>query len=331
MGVTRNWGARVVASLGAALAFSVFAATGCENASAPSAKPLIVCTVSMVSDIVRQIVGDQAEVVGLIGEGVDPHLYKPTRNDIAAMQSADVIFYSGLMLEGKMGETLEKLSASGKRVVAVTQRIDAAYLLGWPDSPGHHDPHVWMDASAWSRCVAVIAAELGDWRPLAKQQFAASAERLQGELDKLHVYAKEVLATVPEKSRTLITAHDAFNYFGRAYGLEVMGIQGISTESEAGLKDLEQLVNIIVERDIKAVFVESSVAEKNIRALLEGAKARGKTVTIGGMLFSDAMGPAGTYEGTYVGMIDHNVTTIARALGGLAPVRGLNGKLSQKE
>lgn len=308
-----------------------FSTTGCENASAPSAKPRIVCTVSMVSDIVRQIVGDQAEVLALIGEGVDPHLYKPTRNDIAAMQSADVIFYSGLMLEGKMGETLEKLSAAGKRVVAVTQRIDAAYLLGWPDSPGHHDPHVWMDASAWSRCVAVVAAELGEWRPAAKQQFAASAERLQGELEKLHAYAKEVLATVPEKSRTLITAHDAFHYFGRAYGLEVLGIQGISTESEAGLKDLERLVNTIVERDIKAVFVESSVSEKNIRALLEGAKARGKAVAIGGTLFSDAMGPAGAYEGTYVGMIDHNVTTIARALGGQAPARGMNGKLSQKE
>ncbi len=331
MGVSRNFRARVMATLGAVLVLAGFAAVGCENASARAGKPRIVCTVSMVTDIVRLVVGDHAEVVGLIGEGVDPHLYKPTRNDIAAMQSADVIFYSGLMLEGKMGETLQKLSATGKRVVAVTQRIDATYLLGWPDLLGHHDPHVWMDASAWSRCVTAVASELGDWRPDAKRQFADNAAHLQGELEKLHAYAKEVIGTIPEKSRTLITAHDAFNYFGRAYGLEVMGIQGISTESEAGLKDLERLVNIIVERDIKAVFVESSVAEKNIRALLEGAKARGKAVAIGGTLFSDAMGPAGTYEGTYVGMIDHNVTTIARALGGQAPARGMNGKLTQKE
>lgn len=303
---------------------------GCETASR-SARPRIVCTVSMVTDIVRQIVGDQAEVIGLIGEGVDPHLYKPTRNDIAAMQSAEVIFYSGLMLEGKMGETLEKLAAAGKRVVAVTQRIDESYLLGWPDSPGHHDPHVWMDASAWSKCVEAAAAELAAWQPAAKPQFTQNAARLASELEKLHAYAKDVIGSIPVKSRTLITAHDAFHYFGRAYGMEVLGIQGISTESEAGLKDLERLVNIIVERDIQAVFVESSVAEKNIRALLEGAKARGKTVSIGGTLFSDAMGSAGTYEGTYVGMIDHNVTTIARALGGRAPEHGMNGKLARKE
>ncbi|TWT44598.1 Periplasmic zinc-binding protein TroA precursor [Phycisphaerae bacterium RAS1] len=289
----------------------------------------VVTTVGMVTDIVRQVAGDKADVSGIIGEGVDPHLYKATRNDIAALQSADVIFYSGLMLEGKMADALVRVARNGKPVFAVTERIDEKYLLEPPEFAGHADPHVWMDVSAWSKAVEAVAAALTEYDGANASLYAGNARRYAAELDKLHEYIRKVMATVPERQRVLITAHDAFNYFGRAYGSRVKGIQGISTESEAGLDDINKLVTFIVDNDVKAVFVETSVAEKNVRALIEGAKARGRDVALGGTLFSDAMGPAGAYEGTYIGMLDHNATTIARALGGEAPARGLNGKLRE--
>lgn len=297
--------------------------------AAPKSVPYkAVATVGMVADIVRAVAGDKAQVTGIIGEGVDPHLYKPTRGDVASLLAADVVFYSGLMLEGKMADTFVKVARSGKPVYAVTELIDEKFLLEPPDMAGHADPHVWMDASAWARCVAAVAKSLAEFDPANKEFYAANATRAEKEITALHDYAKKSIASVPEKSRMLITAHDAFNYFGRAYGIEVLGIQGISTESEAGLEDINKLVDRLVARGVKAVFVETSVADKNVRALIEGAKARGHEVKIGGSLFSDAMGAAGTYEGTYIGMIDHNVTTITRALGGDAPARGLNGKLS---
>lgn len=290
----------------------------------------IVATVGMVADIVRQVAGDKAEVVELIGTGVDPHLYKPTRNDIAALQQADVIFYSGLMLEGKLTDALVRVASGGKKVVAVTEKLEEKFLLEPPEFAGHADPHVWMDVAAWSKAVDVVARALADYDAANGAFYADQAKRYQAELAKLDDYVKKVIASIPKQRRALVTAHDAFNYFGRAYGIEVRGIQGISTESEAGLEDINRLVRFIVERDVPAVFVETSVAEKNVRALIEGAAAKGKTVAIGGTLFSDAMGGPGTYEGTYIGMIDHNATTIARSLGGEAPERGMSGKLASK-
>ncbi len=298
---------------------------------APSSHPYkITTTVGMVSDIVRQVAGDKAVVTGIIGEGVDPHLYKPTRNDVVALQSADVVFYSGLMLEGKMADTLIKVARSGKPVYAVTELIDESYLLEPKEFQGHYDPHLWMDASAWSRCVEAVARSLGEYDPPNAAFYRENATHYREKLAALHAYARAAIATIPEKSRVLITAHDAFNYFGRAYHIQVRGIQGISTESEAGLQDINRLVDYIVEHDVRAVFVESSVADKNVRALVDGARAKGREVKIGGTLFSDAMGAAGTYEGTYLGMIDHNVTLIARALGGQAPEKGMEGKLKAK-
>lgn len=290
----------------------------------------IVTTVAMVTDIVRQVAGDKAQVTGLVGEGVDPHLYKPTRSDMLTLQKADVVFYNGLMLEGKMSDALVRLARAGKPVYAVTELLDEKYLLEPEEMQGHFDPHVWMDASAWSRCVEAVAKVLSEYDPPNAELYRANAKKLQDEIGRVHEYAKKVIASIPEKQRVLITAHDAFNYFGRAYGIKVMGIQGISTESDPGLKDINALVDYIVENRVRAVFVETSVADKNVRALVQGARARGHTVVIGGTLFSDAMGPAGTYEGTYIGMIDHNATTIARALGGEAPEKGMQGKLSEK-
>ena len=301
------------------------------TAKPPDVPYRVVVTTGMIADVLGQVAGDRASVTALIGAGVDPHLYKPTRNDIAALNRADVIFYNGLMLEGRMGDTLVRMARGGKPVFAVTERIDEKYLLSPPDSPGHFDPHVWMDVKAWSKAVEVVAAALAEFDPVGQEGYEARARQYQAELAKLDDYVRQVIGSIPEGQRALITAHDAFGYFGRAYGIEVHGIQGVSTESEAGLNDINRLVRLIVERDIRAVFVETSVADKNVKALVEGAAARGRSVRIGGSLFSDAMGPAGRYEGTYIGMIDHNATVIARALGGAAPPRGMQGRLSLEE
>ena len=289
----------------------------------------ITATTGMVADVARAVAGDRAEVVGLMGPGVDPHLYKPTRSDVQRLMEADVIFYNGLLLEGKMTDTLVRAATSGKPVHAVTELLDDSYLLEPEEFEGHHDPHVWMDPEAWAKTLGVVRDALAAADPSGEADYAANAASQDARIAELDDYARRVLGSVPEESRVLVTAHDAFNYFGKRYGFEVVGIQGISTESEAGVRDIEQLVDLLVDRNIGAVFVESTVSQRNIDALIAGANARGHTVTIGGELFSDAMGDAGTYEGTYIGMIDHNVTTISRALGGEAPARGMNGKLAE--
>ena len=309
----------------------LLAATGCDKAAGDGVRTYpyrIVTTVGMVGDIVRNVAGDKATVEGLLGEGVDPHLYKPTRDDVAALMRADAVFYSGLMLEGKMAEALASLARDGKPVYAVTERIDEQYLLRPADAAGHHDPHVWMDPSAWSKAVDSVAAALAELDRPNADYYKANATAYSKQLAELDSYARRVTSSIPKPQRVLVTAHDAFSYFGRAYDFEVLGIQGLSTESEAGLQDLRRLIDLIVARNVKAVFVESSVSEKNVSALVEGARSRRHAITIGGELYSDAMGPTGTYEGTYIGMIDHNVTTITRALGGEAPEKGMQGKLS---
>lgn len=286
-------------------------------------------TIGMVADVIGEIAGDRAEIETLVGPGVDPHLYKPTASDVKAMQTADIVFYSGLMLEGKMSDILVKVARKGKPVYAVTEEIyerhSDSLLI---DEEEHYDPHLWMDVSLWIKAAKVIEQALAELDPEGAEVYAENAEAYISKLEKLDVYAQEVISTVPAAKRHLVTAHDAFGYMSKAYGIEVRGVQGISTESEAGLRDIEDLIDFIVDKEIPAIFVESTVSDKNIRALVEGAKQKGHTVTIGGELFSDAMGPSGTYEGTYIGMIDHNVTTLARALGGQAPEKGFQGKLS---
>lgn len=289
----------------------------------------VVATVGMVADLVRNVAGEHADVVQLLGAGVDPHLYKATRDDVSTIMNGDIVFYSGLMLEGKMADTLLKIGRN-KPVYAVTEEIDPQYLLEPSDFAGHYDPHVWMDVRAWSQCVDVVLQALQKADPKHAQAYKENAAAYRETLEKLHQYGRDVIASVPEKSRVLITSHDAFNYFGRAYGLQVQGVQGISTESEAGLQRINQLIDLIVEKKVKAVFVESSVPRKNIGALIDGAKARGHELVIGGELFSDAMGEEGTYEGTYIGMLDHNFTTVSRALGGKAPEKGMQDKLTSQ-
>jgi len=287
----------------------------------------ITATTGMVADIVRQVAGERGTVAAIIGEGVDPHLYVPTRSDVAALMEADIVFYSGLLLEGKMTDTLIKVAGS-RPVHAVTELVDESLLLQPEEFAGHFDPHLWMDVSGWTHAVTAVTEALAAFDPDEADGYRGRAAAYAETLGELHDYALRTLGSIPEQQRMLVTAHDAFNYFGRAYGLEVAGIQGISTESEAGLDRINRLVDLLVTRRIAAVFVETTIADRNVRALIEGADARGHTVGVGGELFSDAMGQPGTYEGTYVGMLDHNITTVARALGGDAPELGFQGRLS---
>ena len=334
--------ASVFAAILAALA--LVACKPAPGNTAGADAPAVVATTGMVADIAREVAGSHARVETLMGQGIDPHLYKPTRSDIEQLLSADTVFYNGLLLEGKMTDALVRAASSGRAVVAVTERIDEASLLEPDEFAGHYDPHVWMDPRAWSSAVDVVRDVLIEQNSAHADDFTSNADAYRAEIDALDEYSERILGTAsnkrrnlspamlldkPADRRVLVTAHDAFNYFGRRYGFEVVGIQGLSTESEAGVRDIERLVDLLVSRNIPAVFVESTVSERNIRALIDGAGARGHTVTIGGQLFSDAMGAPGTYEGTYIGMIDHNVTTIARALGGDAPVRGMKGELAE--
>lgn len=289
----------------------------------------VTTTTGMITDIVRQVAGDKAEVSGLIASGIDPHGYTPKRGDVVQLSASDIVFYNGLMLEGKMADVLVKVAQSGKPVHAVTEMLDdESYVLTTEED--YYDPHVWMDVQGWMAAVRVVAAKLAAFDPANAEFYHANAEAYIAQLEQLNAYAQQAIATIPDDQRVLITAHDAFGYFGRAYGIEVRGIQGISTESEAGVRDINQLISFIVERNIGAVFVETSVADKNVRALVEGAQSRNHELKIGGSLFSDAMGKPGTYEGTYIGMIDHNVTTITRALGGEAPEGGFQAWLKTR-
>ena len=287
----------------------------------------VVCTVGMVGDIVRNVGGQHIEVTQICGSGVDPHLYKPTRDDVQTIMSSDMVFYCGLMLEGKMSDTLIKIART-KPVYAVTEMIDEEILLEPEEFEGHFDPHVWNDVAAWARTIEAVESALAEFDPDKADDYKNNANAFKQRLDRLHQYGLDSLATIPTDSRVLVTSHDAFNYFGRAYGLQVNGVQGLSTDSEAGVQHINELVDMLVEQKVKAVFVESSVSRKNIDALVEGAKSKGHDVVVGGELFSDAMGPASSYEGTYEGMLDHNITLVTRALGGTANAKGLNGKLT---
>ncbi|MEL6800074.1 MAG: zinc ABC transporter substrate-binding protein [Pseudomonadota bacterium] len=308
----------------AALALSIALPAGQAVAEE---KLTIVTTTGMIADAARQVGGDLVEVQALMGPGVDPHAYRQTRTDIVALARADLVLWHGLYLEAQMEEFLRDLEAE-TTVVAVAEALPENLLLGNEDYADKFDPHVWMNPNLWSRVVLTVRDTLIDANPEAEATFRANADAHLAELEDLARYTTQVLSSVPAESRVLLSAHDAFNYFGSTYGFEVTGIQGISTESEAGLQRIGELVDMLVARDIRAVFVESSVSDRNVRALIEGAAAQGHEVTIGGTLFSDAMGAHGTYEGTYVGMIDHNATTIAGALGGEVPDAGMQGLLN---
>lgn len=285
--------------------------------------PRIVVTTGMIADAARVMSG--LPVTGLMGPGIDPHSWRATRTDVATLAQADLILWHGLNLEAQLAPLLADLAAR-KPVVALAEALPADRLI--ETAPGVFDPHVWFDPDLWAGIAGPLAAALDAADPARAETHAAGAEAFRAEAARIGAYAAGVLDSVPAERRILVTAHDAFGYFGRAHGWQVEGIQGISTESEAGLARIGELVGLIVDRGIPAVFVESSVPARAVRALVEGAAAQGHAVTIGGELFSDAMGAEGTYEGTWVGMVDHNATIIARALGGEAPARGHSGRLA---
>ena len=287
----------------------------CAPASTPteSDKLYVVATTGMVADMVKAIGGSAVEVDALMGPGVDPHLYKATQGDLSRLQEADLVVYNGLHLEGKMGEILEKLGRR-KPVVAVADGVPRKQLLQDTLFSGNYDPHVWFDVSLWAATVPVVRDALIQADSSQRDYFVAQADLYGQQLEDLHRWVRDTLQVLPEGRRVVVTAHDAFNYFGRAYDMEVRGLQGISTLSEFGLRDRVDLVNFLVEKDITAVFVETSVSTKNIESIIEGCRQKGHIVRIGGNLYSDAMGAADTPEGTYIGMVQANVRTLIESL-----------------
>jgi manganese/zinc/iron transport system substrate-binding protein len=282
--------------------------------SAPQKTVRVTATTSMVADLVRNMGGARVLVSGLMGPGVDPHLYKATAADISKLQQANVIFYNGLLLEGKMQELFAQMARRKKFVYAVTEDLPQDRLLEPASMGGHYDPHVWFDVPLWSQCALKVLEGLSEFDPAGRAEYEKNAAAFQQRLDALHSWAKAKAAELPKEKRILVTSHDAFNYFGRAYDFKVVGLQGISTVTEAGIADVAKLVDFVRENGIKAVFVESSVPHATIERISKDAG-----VKIGGELFSDAMGTPGEMEngydlGTYEGMIKHNLSTIVQAL-----------------
>lgn len=300
--------------LGTAVA-CLLAAGGCAPPDPPQeeGRVNVVTTIGMIRDVVENVGGQHVRVVALMGPGVDPHLYKASEGDVRRLFRADVVFYGGLHLEARMGEVLEEMGARTP-VRAVTDAIPRDQLLSPPEFQGAYDPHVWFDVRLWAHTVDVVAQTLAREDPAHADDYYANAQRYQEQLRRLDEYVRSQASLVPAERRVLITAHDAFNYFGRAYGFQVRGLQGISTASEAGTADVQALAEFIATRRIPAVFVESSIPRRTIEAVQEAVRARGFDVRIGGSLYSDAMGTPGTPAGTYQGMVRHNIDTIVRAL-----------------
>lgn len=289
------------------------ASCGSKDSAAKHDKLVIVATTGMIKDAIEHVAGNHAEVIALMGPGVDPHLYKATQGDVEKLTNADIVFYNGLHLEGKMGEVLEKLGRA-KPVIAVASDIPDSLLRAVPGFQGTHDPHIWFDVQLWENAVRTVCKTLEKQDAANAAFYTSQRDAYIKELDSLHAAVKIKVAEIPQQQRVLITAHDAFGYFGDAYNIEVKGLQGISTMSEFGVKDVTDLVNFIISRQIKAIFVETSVSQKSIEAVVEGCHQKGWDVKIGGSLYSDAMGNAGTPEGSYVGMVSANVKTITEAL-----------------
>ncbi len=302
-----------------ATALLIAGLTACRQPFAPATdlaqrKIKVTTTVGMITDLVRNVGGARVEVTGLMGPGVDPHLYKPSARDVNRLDEADIIFYGGLELEGRMVALFEKMARAGKPAFGVTDEIDRARLLPSADHPGKYDPHVWFDVTLWQEAARKVGKELAALDPGSQDVYARNTQTYLEQLRALDAYVRQQIGLIPASSRVLITAHDAFGYFGRQYGVEVRGLQGMSTAAEAGVADVQALARFIADRQIKAVFIESSVPRQAIEAVQAAVRARGRELAIGGELFSDAMGSEGTPEGTYMGMVRHNVDTIVRAL-----------------
>lgn len=302
----KQWLGVVVLSL----SFLLF---GCSAETEGEKEGIVVATTGQIADAIKEISGDHLQVSALMGPGVDPHLYKATQSDLSKLDKAEVIFYNGLHLEGQMLDIFEQM-AKDKTVLAVGETLDEKQLLASDTDAMLHDPHIWFDVELWKGVVKAISTQLQEEYPEFKEDFQTNEAAYLKKLDDLQSYAEKLVNEIPQQQRILVTAHDAFNYFGRSQGFEVRGLQGLSTDSEYGVKDVQEMVDFLVENKIKALFIESSVSDKAMKAVIEGAKEKGHDIVIGGELFSDAMGAEGTTEGTYIGMYQHNIDTIVDAL-----------------
>ena len=291
--------------------------SGCDPKGQPSAaagdKLRVVATIGMITDIVKNVGGPRVEVTGIVEPGVDPHFYNPTPKDVQKLGSAHIIFYNGLHLEAKMVDILAKMSVD-TLTVAVTDAVDRSLLLKPREYEGLYDPHLWFDVKLWMQAVGKVRDALSEFDADNTVLYRSNAERYLTKLMELDEYVKSRVERVPSQQRVLVTAHDCFNYFGKAYGFEVRGLQGVSTATEVGIADVQELATFIAERGISAIFVESSVSSRSLEAVKAAVKSKGFDLKIGGVLFTDAMGNEGTPEGTYIGMIRHNIDTIVHAL-----------------
>jgi len=287
---------------------------GCKNDSNSNGKLNVVTTTTMITDLVKNIGGDHINVKGLMGSGVDPHLYKASEGDITKLVEADIIFYNGLHLEGKLVEVFEKMERSGKTPIALAEELDKSTLIGSDYFASNYDPHVWFNIDYFKTFAKKVTAVLSEQDPTNATYYADNEAAYLSKLDALQTTINNTIQTLAKEKRILVTAHDAFNYFGKNYGFEVVGLQGLSTATEAGVQDVQKLAAFIIEKQVNAIFVESSVPKRTIEALQAAVKSKGHEVAIGGTLYSDALGTAGTTEGTYIGMFEYNVNTIVKAL-----------------
>ncbi|MEP0262463.1 zinc ABC transporter substrate-binding protein [Dokdonia sp.] len=287
----------------------------CKNdTAAKSGKLNVVTTTSMITDLVKNVGGDMIELQGLMGAGVDPHLYKASAGDVTKLTGADIIFYNGLHLEGKLVEVFEKMHSATKEQVALGERLDKKTLIGSDYFASNYDPHVWFNIQYFKQFVTAVVNTLSEKDPNNSANYSANGEAYIQKLDALEKEIKGIIETLPKEKRILVTAHDAFNYFGKSYDFNVVGLQGLSTATEAGVQDVQRLSQFIIDNNVKAIFIESSVPRRTIEALEAAVKAKDHEVIIGGSLYSDALGNAGTVEGTYIGMFTYNVNTIVNSL-----------------
>ncbi len=284
----------------------------CKNEKQSNGKLNVVTTTTMITDLVKNIGGEHINLQGLMGSGVDPHLYKASEGDVTKLANADIIFYNGLHLEGKLVEVFEKMK--NKKTIAISDALDKSTLIGSEYFASNYDPHIWFDINYWKQATQFVVKTLSEAIPEQKTNFEANGTKYIEQLNTLKNKVETTINTLPKEQRILVTAHDAFNYFGKAFNFKVVGLQGLSTATEAGVQDVQKLSAFIIENKVKAIFVESSVPKRTIEALQASVKSKGHEVTIGGTLYSDALGDAGTIEGTYIGMFEYNVNTIVGAL-----------------
>tara|TARA_R110000868_G_scaffold174264_1_gene410847 strand:- start:161 stop:1066 length:906 start_codon:yes stop_codon:yes gene_type:complete len=290
----------------------IIAFFSCKSEKKQNGKLNVVTTTSMISDLVKNVGGDAINLQGLMGSGVDPHLYKASEGDVAKLSNADIIFYNGLHLEGKLVEVFEKMKT--RKTIAIADALDESTLIGSEYFASNYDPHIWFNIEYWKQATQFVVKTLSESIPEQSETFKTNGANYLKKLEALKTTITSTIETLPKKQRILVTAHDAFNYFGKAFDFEVVGLQGLSTATEAGVQDVQKLAAFIIENKVKSIFVESSVPKRTIEALQAAVKSKNHDVTIGGTLYSDALGNAGTVEGTYIGMFEYNVNTIVNAL-----------------